>query len=182
VYTGTLALERGIGSVFQALSRLPDLDKLQLLITGEGKALSALKREVSRLGISEHVSFLGWLTTRELNALLCLADIGLEPYSRPWPQDHTPSGKVASYVAAGLFVLATDAPGYSEIITDRKMGYLYENAKQLQSFLSKCINYTDFLKGRTSEIPDRGGEKVDIVPQVDSLESMMQSIVNDRAI
>lgn len=180
LYTGTLTLDRGLGSVFQALSQLPDPDRVQLLITGEGKALNALKEKVGRLGISEHVSFLGWLTTRELDALLCLADAGLEPYSRPWPQDHTPSGKVASYVAAALFVLATDAPGYSEIITDSRTGYLYQDANELQALLKKCIKGSVVLKGCRTKSQDCKEGKVNIVRQVDCLESMIQSIVDDR--
>lgn len=170
LYTGTLALERGLGSVFQALSCLPDSNRLQLLITGEGKALNILKREASRLGISESVSFLGWLTTRELDALLCLADVGIEPYSRPWPQDHTPSSKVASYAAAGLFVLATEAFGYREIIVNGENGYLYSKTDELEVLLEKYINHQWPSRYRNIEAHR---DKVSVISAVDSLERIL---------
>lgn len=178
LYTGTLTLDRGIGSVLQALSQLPDPDRFQLLITGEGKALNALKKEADRLDISKHVSFLGWLTTRELDALLCLADVGLEPYSRPWPQDHTPSSKVASYVAADLFVLATEAPGYSEIIVNGENGYLYSTAVELEGLLDKCVNRQQVLiSWNKKTCPYK--HKINIVSAVDLLETILKQIVTE---
>lgn len=176
LYTGTLTLERGIQSVFLALSQLPDPDRLQLVVTGEGKALDALKEEVSRLGISDHVSFLGWLTAEELDALLCLADIGLEPYSRPWPQDHTPSTKVALYVAAGLFVVATNAPGYHEIISQGENGHLYRKPDDLADLLQEYAAHPELLNSPTEQ--SRGGrDRVSIVPIVDSLETVLRKLV-----
>lgn len=181
LYTGALAPDRDIETVLQAVHRLSKREAVQIIITGEGPARERLQRKAKELGLGEQTLFLGWLPMAELNAIIRLADVGVEPYHRLWPQDHTPSSKVASYVAAGLFVLATKAPGYEEIIINGENGYLYEDIEDMTAFLQGCLDQPQKIASlRVTSQQHR--HQVDIVPTVDRIERIVDDIVNHRTL
>jgi glycosyltransferase involved in cell wall biosynthesis len=147
---------------------------VQLIITGEGKAKEFLKQRAKELNLSDQVSFLDWLSIDELYGLISICDIGLEPYRRPWPQNHTPSLKVASYLAAKLFVLATKAPGYDELFQCTGTGLLYTTQEELRNFLERAIADRSYVKVSNSHVVR---EKVDIRYAVDQFEPIINELI-----
>jgi len=139
VYSGSLSRERGVGVLLRSVAELPDKGAVHLYITGSGKDKSGLVKLSERLGIAEHVTFSDWLSEAELNALLRRMDVGIEPYDRPWPQNHTPSTKLAKYRAMGLFVIATRAPGYAELLKEPGTGFTYGSDSELSKLIWRCV-------------------------------------------
>ena len=72
---------------------------------GTGDALPAMRKLVTELGISDWVSFPGWVSTDLVFDYLSTADIGLEPNT----EDYVSGVKVMEYLAAGLPIVAFEA-------------------------------------------------------------------------
>jgi glycosyltransferase involved in cell wall biosynthesis len=135
LYAGSLDTHRGLMTVLRAMHELGGGYNLHLLITGEGRGIKKMKHFVSQSNLEDRVSFLDWIDERDMYGLARLAQVGIEPYERLWPQDHTPSTKIALYVAADLFVLARPAPGYKELLQPGVKFDLFENVDELQALL-----------------------------------------------
>ena len=175
IYTGSLQSERGLESVIRALSKSDGKPPYHLLVTGEGRAEEKLKQIVNNMNLADRVKFLGWVSDRDLFALLQLVDIGLEPYSRPWPQNHTPSTKVALYVAGGLFVICTPAVGYEEIVREGRNCIFFRGEDELLSVLKKI----DLVPSRSeleNDTETRG--VVDVKQTTDHLENFLMKVVD----
>ena len=107
---------KGHQVLFEALASIPiDQRALQVQLIGDGPMRRELERDVSRLGLSEHVSFLGWLSQDEIVAkldacrflVLPSLDEGLpvvlmEAFSRSRPVIATDVGAIQELVAHGL--------------------------------------------------------------------------------
>ena len=135
LYAGSLDKHRGLSMVFMALDGLGKESRYHLLITGEGKGIDSLKQFVAQADLEDRVTFLDWIEERDLYCVARLAQIGIEPYERLWPQDHTPSTKIALYIAANLLVLAKPAPGYAELIQPGMNFHLFRDAEELRTLL-----------------------------------------------
>jgi glycosyltransferase involved in cell wall biosynthesis len=72
---------------------------------GTGEELPAVRRLAAELGISDWVSFPGWVSEDLVFDYLSAADIGIEPNT----EDYVSGVKVMEYLAAGLPVIAFDA-------------------------------------------------------------------------
>jgi len=72
---------------------------------GTGEELPAVRRLAGELGISDWVSFPGWVTEDLVFDYLSAADIGIEPNT----EDYVSGVKVMEYLAAGLPVIAFDS-------------------------------------------------------------------------
>jgi len=113
---GRLSPEKGYDVALHALAELPDCE---LVILGEGPQLGKLRRIASSLGVSDRVSFEGWVPP---------------PWTARWPIDAllVPSryegfGLVAvEAMLAGIPVVASNVAGLSEVLMDGKTGLLVE--------------------------------------------------------
>lgn len=76
VVAGRLTRQKGIDVAIRALARVPDLC---LVVAGDGSARKDLERLAQRLGLAEHVHFIGSVPYWRVPALLAAADIGLMP-------------------------------------------------------------------------------------------------------
>jgi len=77
LFVGRVAHEKNIQFLLQVVNRARlDVPQILLLIAGEGPARSALEHEVLRMGLSEHITFIGYLDRHtELNSCYHSADI-----------------------------------------------------------------------------------------------------------
>jgi len=77
LYVGRVAFEKNIGFLLKVLVRVrKDIPDVLLVVAGEGPALSSLRHEVDRLGLSSNVLFVGYLDRRrELPDCYCSADV-----------------------------------------------------------------------------------------------------------
>lgn len=64
-YVGRVAYEKNIGFLLKAAARVKlDMPDVLLVVAGEGPALSSLRHEAGKLGLSDNVLFVGYLDRR----------------------------------------------------------------------------------------------------------------------
>lgn len=85
-YVGIMGSQDGIDVLLDILARLISVHKVtdfHAVLIGDGPELEASKQRAIELGLSEHVTFTGYLSGKDLHNALCSIDIGLcpDPYN-----------------------------------------------------------------------------------------------------
>lgn len=121
LFVGRLEKEKGVHILLEAmkivLQRMPSA---QLLIAGNGSYRQVLEALTERLGLTESVSFLGWLGSEEIQRLYCKARVLVLPSI--WGE-----GLGMVLVEAGLMgrpVIGSDLGGIRDIIRHGYNGFL----------------------------------------------------------
>ena len=109
-YTGRVEYEKGVQVLLEAMPRVraarPDA---RLVVAGRGSYLPELESQARRLGIADVTRFLGWVSERDLRALVAAADIAVAPSL------YEPFGLVAlEATALGTPVIVSDTGGLAE--------------------------------------------------------------------
>ena len=129
LFTGILVGDRGVEVAIEALARLvetaPTLPPVELHVVGEGPARPRYQQAVRRLGLTGRVHFHGWVAHHKLPELWSRADLGLLPFHRCSHIDATLANKLFDYMAAGLPVLASDAPPMVRILHETGAGSVF---------------------------------------------------------
>ena len=115
---GRLVKLKGIEFLLEAAAQLrPEFPSLQVEIAGSGPELEDLKVQVARLGLQEHVRFLGWMD--DLSSTLR----GWDVFVMPSLEEGFPTAALNA-MAAGVPVVATTVGGVPELIEDGVNGLL----------------------------------------------------------
>ena len=117
-----------------AASLAPRYPHLQFQIVGDGPRLAELQSLASRLGIADHVSFLGH--REDVPALLAAADA----FVLPSRSEAFPNGAIEA-MAAGLPVVASATGGLLDLIDNGQTGLLVEpdNAPALAGAIESLV-------------------------------------------
>jgi glycosyltransferase involved in cell wall biosynthesis len=126
IYAGRLYPEKGLDTVIEAMIKLIHDQgrraiKLSLAGSGSRDYENHLRQIVHQAGISDHVSFLGWVRPEDMPGLLRSFDVLLLPSVWPEPFSRT----VLEGMILGLVVVATRTGGTPEIIVDGENGLLF---------------------------------------------------------
>jgi glycosyltransferase involved in cell wall biosynthesis len=113
LYTGAIDAPVALPEAVTALAGMPG----RLRIFGAAKAGIQLQLEalIGRLGLTERVSFSGWLPYREMIAVSMDATIGLslyKPVSLNYAEMVSASNKLWEYAARGIPAVVPDTPNY----------------------------------------------------------------------
>lgn len=126
LFVGSIAQNKGVGTVFQAFARLapsyPDLT-LTLAGTGDEDSVEDLRAEIAAAGLGERVSLLGFVEHAQLPDLYRSADVMAAP-------SQYEGGLGMTYLeamACGLPVVASAAGGAGEAIVAGKTGLLLDH-------------------------------------------------------
>ena len=115
-----LAPEKGIEYLIEALALLIDRAyDIDLRIAGDGPSRAKLDDLARRLGISDHVTFLGNVGEQEVTSELSEADIFILPSVAEGV-----SVSLMEAFAIGVPVVATNIAGTSELVDHRRTGLL----------------------------------------------------------
>jgi glycosyltransferase involved in cell wall biosynthesis len=146
LYQGAgINMDRGLEEAIQAMAYLDDAI---LLIVGGGDVMSALKKEVIRLGLYSKVVFAGKFLPDELPSITPLADLGLSidkdtninyRFSLP--------NKLFDYIHAGVPVLASRLTEVERIVSDYKVGAFIEShdSKHIADALRTLLSNEELL-------------------------------------
>jgi glycosyltransferase involved in cell wall biosynthesis len=115
---GRLSPEKGQAMLLQAVARLlPDYPGLVVWFAGTGPLQAELETEAQRLGLSEHVRFLGYVT--DMPALYSQVDLVVQSsFTEGLPN------VMLEVAYLGVPVVATDVGGTSEVIEHSVSGWL----------------------------------------------------------
>lgn len=126
LYAGRLASDKGIETAIEAMSKFVYREgkrdiRLSLAGSGSVEYENHLRQFVTQAGLSDYVSFLGWIPPEEMPGLLRKFDVLLLPSI--WPEPF--SRAVLEGMISGLVVVATRTGGTPEIIVDGENGLLF---------------------------------------------------------
>ncbi len=111
-FVGFVKAWHGLPAVIDWLARAP-FPQAVLVVAGDGPALPELRARARAAGVAERVRFPGIVPRERIPALLRAFDIALQPAVVAWASPL----KLFEYMAAGLAILAPDAPNIREILT-----------------------------------------------------------------
>jgi glycosyltransferase involved in cell wall biosynthesis len=126
LYAGRLTSEKGIETAIEAMTKLvfdQGRQEIRLSLAGSGSTEyeSHLRFLVNQAGLTDYVSFLGWIPPEEMPGLLRKFDLLLLPSI--WPEPF--SRVVLEGMISGLVVVATPTGGTAEIVLDGENGLLF---------------------------------------------------------
>lgn len=139
LFAGRLEMEKGLPYLLRALAHMPA--HIRLVIAGDGTQRPVYERLVARLGLSERVTFMGWLPAQSLQtcyrccAVLALPAIVPEAF-----------GKVGlEALAHGRPVAASAVGGIPDWLDDESNGMLVPPAdwRQLAGALISLLAHQD---------------------------------------
>jgi len=115
VYTGTLEKYQGLDMLLQSVRAVCNVcPKTQYVIVGgKPEQVEELRMLAQRLGVAEHVTFVGQRPTEEMSRYMAIADVLVSPRSKG---THTPL-KLYTYLRSGKPILATSIVSHTQILT-----------------------------------------------------------------
>lgn len=140
VYVGRLLPFKRLDLLVEVMSSLfKEHPNLFLTIIGDGELLSALRRQVEELGVTERVSFEGVLPPDRIPVRVARADVLVLPSrGEGW------GVVVNEALSVGVPVILSDRCGAADLIQDGVNGYVFRNEDS--SDLRDCLS--DFLSRR----------------------------------
>lgn len=121
MYVGVMGSQDGVDLLLAAAADVvhrQGRSDVQFLLAGDGPERPALMREAERLGLTDHVTFLGFLTGSALWRVFRTADIGVCPDPKNGFNDHLTMCKLLEYMAFGLPCVAFDLTMSVELVGD----------------------------------------------------------------
>jgi phosphatidyl-myo-inositol dimannoside synthase len=126
VFLGRLVDEKGVGDLIRAVGLLvPQLPDVTCVLLGEGQDRAAAEKLTAELGLSDRVTFVGWVPSEEVPHHLAAADALVAP-SR-----HATSGwteaqglSIIEAMTAGTPVIASRVGGTVDTVVDGETGIL----------------------------------------------------------
>ncbi|MCF8551535.1 MAG: glycosyltransferase family 4 protein, partial [Candidatus Nanopelagicales bacterium] len=116
-FIGRVEWEKGVHHIIDALILLPK-GRFRLVIVGTGSQVPSLRAKIERKGLSDHVTFLGYVSSQEKTRLLSTFDAVVVPSS------YEPFGIVALEAGAARVPLVTSsAGGLRDVVPNGSYGY-----------------------------------------------------------
>jgi glycogen(starch) synthase len=109
---GRMVPEKGFQTLADAALRvLQNYNDVKFIIAGKGGMLDSLRARADRMGISDRVWFMGYMSDEDLNKLFVVSDVAV------FPSLYEPFGITAiEAMAAGTPVVVSDTGGLGEIV------------------------------------------------------------------
>ncbi|RLC37349.1 MAG: hypothetical protein DRH33_05855 [Candidatus Nealsonbacteria bacterium] len=149
---GRLHPPKDFSTILRALKLIvPQIQKVRLLVVGDGPLRKSLENETAQLGLNEYVKFLGF--REDIPVLINLSDtVILSTYWEGLPLVPLEAG------ASKKPIVASNVDGVRETIIDGKTGFLFEpkSAKDLAEKIIKLYQDEELRK----EMGERGFEFV----------------------
>lgn len=117
IYHGTISKSRGISNLIKSIKCLLEegFPNITLLLIGNGKDVTQLKKEVYELGINDNVYFMGPYPYDKVPEIISNSDLAIIPFpDHVWWRFQSPI-KIFEYLAMGIPVIATDLIAHRNI-------------------------------------------------------------------
>ncbi|UCF07804.1 MAG: glycosyltransferase family 4 protein [Thermoplasmata archaeon] len=130
LFVGRLHQRKGLDLFLPVFKEISKEQEAVLKIVGSGEKEKALRQQVARLGIGEHVEFLGYLPDQEMRRQYSKASIFVSP-SRYEGFGIT----LLEALASGLPIVATDTGIAGSVVEEGKNGYLVDHDQMKEVIL-----------------------------------------------
>ena len=121
LYVGVMGSQDGVDLLLDAAFELVHTcgrNDVQFLLAGDGPERPALVRRAAELGLTEHVTFLGFVTGPRLWQAFRSSDLGVCPDPKNSFNDHLTMNKLLEYMAFGLPVVAFNLTVSMQLVGD----------------------------------------------------------------
>jgi len=179
LYAGRFAPDKDIDTGIKAVAKLVfdhSLWDVRLSLAGSGSAEheSHLRFLVNQEGLTDYVSFLGWVPPEEMPGLLRNFDVLLvtstwaEPFARV----------VLEGMISGLVVVATSTGGTTEIVLDNENGLLFTpgDPEDLAQKIIRLMNDPELRKRLALAGKQTIKENFTITKMMDEVEGFLQEV------
>ena len=169
-FIGRVEWEKGVHHIIDALTLLPKR-RFRLVIVGTGSQVPSLRAKIERKGLSDHVTFLGYVSSQEKTRLLSTFDAVVVPSS------YEPFGIVALEAGAARVPLVTSsAGGLREVVPSDSYGYpLYQvDGESIAAALRSIQEFPHQADEKVSRLAHRVREEyswTSVVEKTDSVYS-----------
>jgi glycosyltransferase involved in cell wall biosynthesis len=179
LYAGRFASDKGIDTAIRAMAKLVfDQGRADMIMSLAGSGSTEyetyLRHLVTEVGLTDYVTFLGWIPPEEMPKLLRQFDILLLP--SVWPEPF--ARVVLEGMISGLVVVATQTGGTVEILTDGENGLLFApgSVDDLAQKIT-CLADDPGLRRRLALAGRQTvAERFTVVKMIDEIESYLQEI------
>jgi glycogen(starch) synthase len=171
---GRMTKQKGFDIAIEAMSTIiRRYPQVKLVMAGAGDASAALEAQIERLGLHEHIGFVGKVPHQEIYNLLNQTTILLVP-SR-----YEPFGLVALEAAQmARPVIASAVDGLPEIVVDRETGLLTppEDSAQLAEAVLHLLDHPDLCTQYGEAARQRAEAKFSFARFLDSYEGLYRQL------
>lgn len=154
VYSGAIAPQRGLDTVFRALSILRNRVPIKLLILGRGleEVVKRLRGLAQELDVDGLIEWKGFVPHERVPEILNTCHVGLSPLPRLRAYEVSSPAKVVEYLAMGLPVVATDIRAHRKVIRHEENGLLVppDDPKALALALERLYDDPELLSRMAS--------------------------------
>jgi glycosyltransferase involved in cell wall biosynthesis len=181
LYAGRLTSDKGIDTAIEAMTKLvydQGHRNIRLSLAGSGSAEyeNLLRGLVNQTGLTDYVSFLGWVPPQEMPGLLRKFDVLLLPSI--WPE---PFARVLlEGMISGAVVVTTPTGGTPEIVTDGENGLLFSPGNP-EDLARKIVRLVDDPEARR-KLAEAGKqtiiERFTMTKMMDDIESFLQDVAD----
>ena len=138
LFIGRLVEQKGVTYLLKAISDISKganpIKDIDLCVVGDGPLMGALKAEAMSLGVSEKVSFLGWLGRDRLADRYRKARL----FALPSFEEGMPN-VVLEALASGLPIVASNVAGNDELVKDGINGILISDKEKIALPISSLL-------------------------------------------
>lgn len=160
-YVGIIGDQDGVDNMVRMTSELLktfSIDDFTCAIVGDGPALSSVKSLAIELGVSEHVTFTGYLSGKQLIEVISEFDIGVIPDPINPYNDKISMNKVFEYSAMGLPIVAFNLSETKRLLKDAALIATSGDARGLAEQVARLIRDQDLrhhLGQKAKDLADR---------------------------
>jgi len=124
MYVGGIGPERGIETLVEAMSQVPDA---HLVFLGGGGLESEIRHRVAECGIADRTHFLGMVPSDDVVPYAASATVGILS-TVPTSQNNRLAlpNKIFQYMAASVPVVASDFPQIRDVVVGSEAGVVYD--------------------------------------------------------
>ena len=173
LYMGSFFYFSGLDHVIRGLSKL--VNKPHLVLIGGGEKESDLRALVADLGLSETVTFTGFVDFAALPEYLSIADVAINPMAPSLVSNAALPNKVLQYMACGLPVVSTMLEGLQSIFPDQPAIKYVQNPEKVLGAALDLLDSKDIIRlGQSNR--EAISAKFGIEDSVDKFERLLSRV------
>jgi glycosyltransferase involved in cell wall biosynthesis len=175
-YVGRLIRAKGVDLLLEAVDRLVSRVNIHVHIAGDGPERATLEQQARRLGLSDRVTFHGWMPQEQVWILYDRADLFVHPGRWPEPFGRT----IIEAMTLGLPTIVSDVGHPPTLVRDVGLTFRSGDSADLARSILAAIDDYDRLTAASHEAGQRAAQfSREVV--VDALQNVYRGLIHARS-